>query len=181
MRPQPIGIALALLIATSGIHAAGHTHTPPAPSLISTSLHVSGEVENALNLSVDDLHAFPPQQIAEVPIICQSGANLGNLENFRGVALRDILDRAKIKAPGHFDARRMIIVATASDNYKAIFSWNELFNSSLGDGVIVFFEKDGKPLPDNEGRIAMISKNDLRTGPRHVNWLKSIEVRKISD
>ncbi|MBK7252189.1 MAG: hypothetical protein IPI06_15355 [Gammaproteobacteria bacterium] len=75
----------------------------------------------------------------------------------------------------------MVVVATASDGYKAVFSWSELFNSPVGEGVLVFFEKDGMPLADDEGRIALISAKDLRTGPRHVKWLQGIEVRKIAD
>lgn len=57
-------------------------------------------------------------------------------------------------------------------------TWSELFNSPVGDGVLVYFEKDGVPLADNEGRIAMVSSKDLRPGPRHVKWLQSIEVRR---
>ena len=95
--------------------------------------------------------------------------------------LRDILEKAVIKAPAHNDVKKMAVVATASDGYKVVFSWSELFNSPLGDGVIVFFEKDGQPLADDEGRIALISGKDIRTGPRHVKWLQSIEVRKIVD
>lgn len=62
-----------------------------------------------------------------------------------------------------------------------VFSWSELFNSAVGDQVLVIFESDGKPLRDDEGRIALISAADLRTGPRHVKWLQDIEVRKIVD
>ena len=40
---------------------------------------------------------------------------------------------------------------------------------------------DRVPLADDEGRIALISGKDIRTGPRHVKWLQSIEVRKIVD
>ena len=75
----------------------------------------------------------------------------------------------------------MAIIATASDGYKVVFSWSEVFNSPLGEGVIVFFEKDGVPLADDEGRIAMVSTKDIRTGPRHVKWLQAIEVRKIAE
>ena len=47
--------------------------------------------------------------------------------------------------------------------------------------MIVFYERDGLPLKDDEGRIAMVSAKDTRTGPRHVKWLNGIEVRKIVD
>jgi hypothetical protein len=106
---------------------------------------------------------------------------MGKIESLSGVLLRDILEQAKVVAPGHNDVKKMIIVATASDDYKVVFSWTEVFNSPVGEGVIVFFERNGRPLADDEGHIAMISTKDLRTGPRHVKWLSGIEVRKIAD
>jgi hypothetical protein len=36
-------------------------------------------------------------------------------------------------------------------------------------------------LDDSEGRIALVSTEDDRIGPRHVKWLGRIEVRRISD
>jgi cytochrome c551/c552 len=146
---------------------------------VTESITVSGAVEQPLKLSVADLRQFPPQQVGEVPVVCQSGANLGKLENLKGVLLRDILEKAKVVSHSHNDVKKMVIIAVASDDYKVVFSWSEVFNSPIGEGVMVFFEKNGLPLADDEGRIAMVSSKDIRTGPRHVKWLKSIEVRKI--
>lgn len=148
---------------------------------ITTSVTVSGAVERPLTLSVDELRKFPAQQIGELPLVCQTGANAGKLENLKGVLLRDILEKAVVKVSAHNDVKKMAIIASASDDYRVVFSWTEVFNSSIGEGVMVFFEKDGSPLADDEGRIAMISANDTRTGPRHVKWLQDIEVRKIVD
>ena len=150
-----------------------------ASKYVTTQLRISGAVEHPLVLSVDDLRKFPPQKINEIPMVCQSGANLGNKENLKGVLLKDILEKAAVVSKEHNDVKKMVLIATASDGYKVVFSWTEVFNSAIGDGVIVFFEKDGLPLTDDEGRIAMISTKDTRTGPRHVKWLQSVEVRKI--
>ena len=148
---------------------------------VTDSVSIGGAVEHPLRLTVADLRKLAPQQAGDVPLVCQSGADMGKIENLRGVLLRDILEKAKVVAPGHNDVKKMIIVATASDDYKVVFSWTEVFNSPVGEGVIVFFERDGRPLADDEGHIAMISTKDLRTGPRHVKWLSGIEVRKIAD
>ncbi len=148
---------------------------------VTESVSVTGSVENKLTLNVAELRKFPTQQVGETPLVCQSGADKGKIENYKGVLLRAILEKAAIAAPGHNDVKKMAIIATASDGYKAVFSWNEIFNTQVGDGILVFFEKNGLPLGDNDGRIAMVSAKDSRTGPRHVKWLKEIEVRKIAD
>lgn len=172
---------LAMTAFSIGATAVG-AHPDADPSTrVTTSISVTGAVEHALTLGVEDLRAFPTQKVSEVPLVCQTGANLGKLENFKGVRLRDIIEKAKVVAPGHNDVKRMVVIAGASDGYRVVFSWSEIFNSPVGEGVYVFFEKDGMPLGDGEGRIAMVSTKDLRTGPRHVKWLERIEVRKILD
>ncbi|MEZ5532482.1 MAG: molybdopterin-dependent oxidoreductase [Steroidobacteraceae bacterium] len=177
------GLRIVFAVLTLG--AAGTSFAADASSnakdLVTTRVTVTGAVEHPLDLAVADLGRLPPHRITEVPLICQSGANRGKLENIRGVRLRDLLDSATIVAPGHNDVKKMVIIATASDGYKVVFSWSELFNSPVGDGVVVFFERNGMPLADDEGRIALVSAADIRTGPRHVKWLQGIEVRKIVD
>ena len=153
----------------------------PKQSAVSESLSITGAVVHPKTLNLADLERFPPHRIAEVEMICEFGATLGKRENLRGVLLRDLLLDAQLKAltPKHF--RKMAVIAQATDGYIAVFSWAELFNSAVGDQVIVYFSKDGKPLDDSEGRIALISTTDTRTGPRHVRWLNAVEVRPLGD
>lgn len=141
-------------------------------------LVISGAVEHALTFSVDDLRQLPLQEVNEVRILNHKGDVVSDLKNVKGVRLRDILDKAVIKAPEHNDVKKMVIIATASDDYKAVFSWNEIYNSPLGDGVLVIFEADGQALED-EGPLVTVSTMDIRTGSRHVKWLIGIEVKKI--
>jgi len=67
-------------------------------------------------------------------------------------------------------------VAAASDGYEVVFSWAELFVSPVGDSVFVVYERDSAPLPDDEGRIALIVLTDTRP-VRHVKWLRSLTLR----
>ena len=56
-------------------------------------------------------------------------------------------------------------VVTATDRYRAVFSWPEITNTAVGDGVLLLFERDGKPLDEREGRIALVSTADLKARP----------------
>jgi hypothetical protein len=161
--------------------AAAAADPASAPSYVTDKITVSGAVEHTLVLSVDDLRQFPQQQISEVTLQRQSGADAGKLDKLKGVLLRDILQKAAVVSKDHNDVKKIAVIAGASDGYKVVFSWSEIFNSPLGDGIIVFFERDGAPLAGSEGRIAMISTRDTRTGPRHVKWLQTITVTKIAD
>lgn len=88
------------------------------------------------------------------------------------------LNTAPSEAPDHNSVKRTYVLATARDDYTVMFSWSELYNSSVGPGVFVLLHRDGRELPDTEGPLALISREDLKTGPRHVRCLKSIEVRR---
>ena len=177
IRALRIGVIIAAF-ALSGTSFAADA--APAAKFVTEKITVSGAVEHQLVLDVDELRQFP-SRVNDLPLARQSGGNAGKVEKFSGVLLRDIIEKAAVISREHNDTKKMAIIAIASDGYKVVFSWSEIFNSPLGDGVLVYFEKDGAPLADDEGRIAMISTKDIRTGPRHVKWLQAIEVRKIAD
>ena len=103
-----------------------------------------------------------------------------NVVKWRGVLLRDVLEAAKFQEKERRDFRRTVIVARARDGYVAVFSWGELFNSKLGDSVLVVTAMDDKVLPDTEGPYALRALTDTRPEPRHVKWLAQIEVISIA-
>lgn len=160
--------------------APGWSHAAPAAADMSHSVAVTGTVKKPLTLTPADLRQLPPASGGKLDVTRQSGDKAESIVSYRGVLLRDILDRAVLDAPGHNDMKKLAIIATATDGYVAVFSWGELYNSPAGEGVVVYFEKNGKALDDSDGEIALISARDLRTGPRHVKWLKAIEVRKLA-
>lgn len=171
-------IVLGLLGA--GLAQAAPDLSPGPTRYVSDSLAVTGAVVHPRTLSIADLEQLPPQQVEAVEMICDNGVSLGTRQNLKGVLLRDILDQAQLKALSPRDFRKMVFIAKATDDYIAVFSWAELFNSDTADQVIVYFRQDGAPLGDEEGRIALIATTDTRTGPRHVRWLNEIEVRPLA-
>lgn len=161
--------------------ALAHPNTENAAQYVTRSLTITGAVEHPLTLTVADLAQRPDLQVRTIPLDTISGEPLRSLENLRGVRLRDLLDEAVIHIEDHNDIKKMVVIAGASDGYKVVFSCEELFNTPNGDDVYVYFETAGQPLPDEEGRIALISGHDLHTGPRHVKWLNAISVVKVAD
>lgn len=158
----------------------GHQPLSAADSAgyVSKNIVVKGNVQNELNLTVDSLKKMNVVTLDEFNVVCQSGATLKTDKSSKGVLLKDILQKAGIEQLDHRD-RNFVIVARASDNYKATFSWAELFNNPTGENTYVLFEENGKPII-NKGNMILICTKDIKTGPRHVNWLKSIEVTRIN-
>lgn len=144
---------------------------------VSKEIKVTGDVLTPLTLTVDSLKKMKVVELKDFKIVCQKGLTKDSVESTKGVLLTDILEKAKIAKQEHKD-RNFYIVARASDDYKATFSWAELFNNPTGEKVFVLFEQNGKLLKE-KGEMILVSMTDAKTGPRHVKWLKSIEVTRV--
>ena len=145
---------------------------------VSKQLEVKGEVETPLVLTIDSLKKMDVVIIKNYNIVCPNGAQMKGDSTCKGVLLRDILGKAKIKQASHKD-RNFYIVARATDDYLATFSWAEIFNNETGNNTYVIFEENGMPIKE-KGDMILICKNDILTGVRHVYWLKSIEVYRVN-
>jgi hypothetical protein len=153
---------------------------PAAPRpYVSHQVTLSGAVERPVVLTVEDLKKFPASQIVELVRPARPDHPGEKEQKLTGVRLRDILERVKPKGAGRGELKTMAMIAGATDGYKVAFSWNEVFNTTVGDGVLVYFAKDGAPLGADEGQIALVSISDLRSGPRHVKWLRELELRQL--
>jgi DMSO/TMAO reductase YedYZ molybdopterin-dependent catalytic subunit len=147
---------------------------------VSEQLSVAGAVKTPLTLDVDQLKAFPAAQISTLTVTRRlDGRDV--VSAVRGVRLTAILERAALAPADHNDWKHTVVLATASDGYKVAFSWPELFNTEVGTSVLVIFERDGQPLADREGRIALVSARDLQSGPRSVRWLQRVEVKVLPE
>jgi hypothetical protein len=76
--------------------------------------------------------------------------------------------------------RWLTFEAVATDGYRAMFSWGELFNTDAAEHVLVIRARDGKPLDAAEGPLALRALADTRPGPRHVRNLCAIVARTAS-
>ncbi|MBV2168898.1 MAG: molybdopterin-dependent oxidoreductase [Bdellovibrio sp.] len=165
-----------LLLAGSCVNAKVKVDNPE--KFESKELLVSGEVQESLKLGVAELKKLDAKTLVLDPKACMTGQSKRAEESYRGILLKDLLNKAGILAKAHNDVKRIVVIARATDGYTVVFSWGELFLSKVGEGVMVAFEKDDKPLKTEEGKIALVSINDSQNS-RHIRWLSSIEVHKL--
>jgi DMSO/TMAO reductase YedYZ molybdopterin-dependent catalytic subunit len=166
---RQVAIALAALCLSLGIAAQG------APQA-TTSVTIAGNVAQSLSLTVADLKRYPAHQVDYVSRNSVEEKGAAPARHYTGCLLRDVLAAAKPVESKPRELRKSYVVAIASDGYEVVFSWAELFVSPVGDSVFVVYERDGSPLPDDEGRIALIVVTDTRP-VRHVKWLRSLTLR----
>ena len=104
---------------------------------------------------------------------------IGECEGFHGihdldgVPLSTLLKKIlTIPDPAPYDR---YVVITSDDGYCATYSFGELFNSRIGDQIVIATIKDGKPLSPADG-FAMSVTGEDSTGGRSVKRIKKIEV-----
>ena len=138
-------------------------------------LQVGGLVQHKLALTAADLKALPQKDYTEKRSVIVDGREVTQTVLMRGIPLRALLDQVGL-APDRHAVRRAYVLLTAQDGYQTVFSWGELYNSRGGDDVLVLLQHGDDDLLARDGFPSLRSLQDIRPGPRHVRWLKSVEV-----
>jgi DMSO/TMAO reductase YedYZ molybdopterin-dependent catalytic subunit len=141
-------------------------------------LMVTGRVKTSLALGMDELRRMDIVETDDLMIICGEGEPKGQLGRCKGVLLTDIVNLTEVIAPEHNDTKKTYLVASSEDGYKTLFSWQELYNTATGEGVLIIFEKDGLPLYENHSSADLISVMDHLSGPRWVKNIRYIEIKR---
>ena len=148
-------------------------HIPPTDNF-----RVEGKVKQGMTVSLQDLSSYQSYTIDSIVITSHLGERKDILKAVKGVLLKDILNKVEIEAESPKVLSEYYLVCVASDNYKVVFSWNEIFNTDTGKSVYIITGQDGKPASAWETRTALISPKDQMTGRRYVMGLQKIIVER---
>lgn len=140
---------------------------------------ITGSVKNELNISIADLLLFKQDSLGDVTIKNKQGKDKEQARSMKGVLLKTVLDSAHIFAEKHKEYSELCISLIASDDYRNVYSWNELFNTEVGEHVYIITEMDGKPITNMPQRVLVMSLSDFNSGKRHLKALTRIEVKKV--
>ncbi|HSO74773.1 MAG TPA: molybdopterin-dependent oxidoreductase [Blastocatellia bacterium] len=129
-------------------------------------LSLTGLVENSLDLTYDEFRGMPfVEQYATLACISnQVGGDLIGTALWRGVRLRDLLDRSRLK-PGVVD-----LVLRARDDYSDSIS----LERAMAEGTLLVYEMNGEPLTPEHGAPLRLLVPGIY-GMKNVKWITSIE------
>ena len=146
----------------------------------SDSFTVKGQVVQEWSFSLQDLDTMVSVPVADLTITNHRGESKEHVSGLRGIPLKHILDKAGFRCDKPKDLSAFYITCIATDGYKIVFSWNELFNSEPGNKVYLITEKEGKKMKDMSERILLVSASDLKTGPRYLKGLSAIVISRVN-
>ncbi|WP_027794887.1 molybdopterin-dependent oxidoreductase [Paraburkholderia acidipaludis] len=153
----------------------------PASVEQTTTLYLTGSLMRPMALSLDALRHYPGATCAPFDLRCYTTQRfIRTVESYRGVRLTELLRQAGLRNDVHGDFKRMVFLAVGHDGYFVTFSWHELFNTPVGEQVLVAYECGGTPLDAQDGAPVLFSGADLVPAPRHVKRLARIEARVLA-
>jgi hypothetical protein len=140
---------------------------------------VTGQIKKELKFTLSDIEKYPSKTIGDVVITNHLGEPRGTAKQLTGILVKDLLKDLELKeeTPKRFSEFYMTFVAV--DNYKVVYSWNEIFNSPTGDNLFLITSRDGKKIKDMEERILILTPTDFKTGRRHIKGLSKIIVERV--
>src|ERR1700709_1026499 len=74
-----------------------------------------------------------------------------SVDTYRGVLLKDLIMKDGLRPETRGEFRRTVFIAVAHDGYAVTFSWHELFNTPVGERVIVAYECGDRTITSEEG------------------------------
>ncbi len=154
----------------------GWYHYEPQPT---NSFTITGKVTRELSVTISDLIAKGGQPIGNIAITNHRGEVKEEIKQVTGVALKPLLIKAGIITSKPHELSTFYFVCISADTHQVVFSWNELFNTEVGNNVYLITEKNGVKLKDMPERILLISKSDSLSGRRYLKNLKEIRVERV--
>ena len=152
------------------------------PMAANASLSIRGDVKTPLDLSVDEIKAMPEFHINAVAILKEKSNKAGEeqligVDNYGGVLLRDLLEKAGMKYIRKWEPA--VFIRVKGDNGKeVVFSFGEIFYSSIGRSILVAYRKNGRMIEDSKNPLALIVANDIRDG-RRIQAITEVIVERV--
>lgn len=141
---------------------------------------IEGKIKKNLSIDLPSLKEFKTESIDSMVVLNHLLQRKSSIKNIKGVLLKDVLSKVEIVAESPKKLSEYYIVCIATDNYKVVFSWNEVFNNEIGKHILILTSFDANPAKSEKGNIALISPTDEATGRRFVKGLSKISILQVN-
>ncbi len=166
-------IAVLFLLFTVKLYAQ-HRDVPATGSFT-----ITGAVKSEKVVTLADLQRYIPKTLDNVVLKNHKGEIKDTLKDLQGIALKDLLASSEIVTEKPKEYSEYCIVLSSSDGYKNVYSWNEIFNTAVGDNIYIITALKDKTLYQMDQRILVMSLADINTGRRYMKGLSKIEFKKL--
>ncbi|HTE01581.1 MAG TPA: hypothetical protein VK668_19975 [Mucilaginibacter sp.] len=140
---------------------------------------ISGQIKKESVITMDSLNSYPLKEIGEIKVTNHLGDFKHKDDKLKGVLLKDILSHSVLNVNNPKLYSRFYFTCAGSDGYSVVYSWNELFNTPVGEQVYILLEKNGVKASQMPESLQMASMLDFKTGRRFLHNLDKIIVSEV--
>ena len=124
------------------------------------SLFFQGAIKQEKIISITDLEHYTSKKIDDLVITNQHGEVKDTIRQLKVVSFKSLLDDIEIVVDKPKFLNEYYFVLVAADGYKAVFSWNEIFNTEIGNNLYLVTEMNGKKSREIPEHILFISTKE---------------------
>jgi hypothetical protein len=137
---------------------------------------ISGQVKRGSVITMDSLKQYTLSTIGDINVTNHLGDFKHKDDQLKGVLLTDILSHTLFDVKGPKLLSTLYFQCVGADDYKVVYSWNELYNTEVGKHVFIIMEKNGVKAADMKESLQMTSMMDIKTGRRYLHNLDKVIV-----
>jgi len=141
---------------------------------------IGGKVKNPSVITMDSLAKYSIVPVGGMAVTDHTGALKHTDADLKGILLKDILSHTVIDAGSPHFYSGFYFTCIGSDGYKVVYSWNELFNTEIGNHVFIIMEKNAVTADKLPESIQMASMMDMKTGRRYLHNLAKIIISEAN-
>lgn len=142
------------------------------------TFRVTGLVKAEKTITLRQLQDYKTVELHDINTSC-SPKKEERIKTVKAVLLKQVLDSVSFQYNNRRELNQFGFMFVASDGYKLLYSFNEIYNTQTGNNLFIVTELDGKPVEQTENRILILTTSDIRGGSRNMKWLKEIVVVKV--
>ncbi len=139
---------------------------------------ITGKVKTEKTITLQHLKQYKVAELRNINTSC-SPKKEERIKKVKAVLLKHILDSVIFQYEKPRMLNQFYFMFVASDGYKLLYSYNEIFNTETGNNLYIVIQMDGKPIEEMENRILLLTTKDIRSGSRNMKGLTEIVVGKV--
>lgn len=140
---------------------------------------ISGLVKKGSIITMDSLKQYAIQTIGDIKVTDHTGAFKHEDDKLKGILIKDILSHTIFDVSSPKLLSTIYFQFVGSDGYKVVYSWNELYNTEVGNHVYIIMEKNGIKAADMKESPQMTSMMDFKTGRRYLHNLDKVIISSV--
>ncbi|WP_310992325.1 hypothetical protein [Aequorivita marina] len=144
------------------------------------SFMVQGAIKNELNFNLDFLKKFESKEINQAIVTKYRAASGSTATQLKGVLLKDLLKGQRYNVNNPNELKKLSFILKNTAGTELVYSWDQLFNSEIGNTTYIVLSTFGKQFEAMNERILVVVGSDSASGRSYLENLSEIDVQKVN-